>query len=108
LGSRTLEAVRGGNGDFTISVLSRTQEAVARDFGRSLAEFPHSHVLRDDDGHPHVKASLAYLKCRTYSTIRLGDHDVIVGEVKNFGVNEGDPLVFHRGSYAMLGAAGIR
>jgi flavin reductase (DIM6/NTAB) family NADH-FMN oxidoreductase RutF len=106
VGSRTLQAVRA-KGIFTISVLECSQEDVAHSFGRPKDAFPSDHVLRDAGGHPYVRGSLAHLRCETYSTIRLGDHDVVVGEVKDLGVAAGQPLLFHRGSFARLDTASV-
>jgi flavin reductase (DIM6/NTAB) family NADH-FMN oxidoreductase RutF len=99
--SHTLAAVRR-EGLFTISMLARPQEPVARSFGRPKERFPEEHVSRYVDGHIYVRGALAYLRCRTHSVIGLGDHDVVVGEVEDFWTGDGDPLVFHCGSFVEL------
>jgi flavin reductase (DIM6/NTAB) family NADH-FMN oxidoreductase RutF len=101
-GSQTLEAVRASGG-YTISVLTRPQEAVAQSFGRPKERFPDEHVSRYVDGQLYVREALAYLRCRTHSVLGLGDHDVVVGEVEDFWMGEGQPLVFHGGSFVELG-----
>jgi flavin reductase (DIM6/NTAB) family NADH-FMN oxidoreductase RutF len=103
--SHTLATVRAG-GRFTISVLARDQEPVARAFGRPKERFPDEHVSRYDDGHVYVRGALAYLRCANHSVIGLGDHDVVVGEVEDFWIGEGEPLVFHCGSFVELDGAG--
>jgi flavin reductase (DIM6/NTAB) family NADH-FMN oxidoreductase RutF len=103
--SRTLGTVRA-SGTFTISVLASPQQPVARTFGRSKERFPDEYVSRYEDGHVYVRGALAYLRCRNHSVIRLGDHDVVVGEVEDFWMGEGDPLVFHCGSFVELDGGG--
>jgi flavin reductase (DIM6/NTAB) family NADH-FMN oxidoreductase RutF len=100
-GSRTLEVVRG-SGQFTISVLARPQEPVARSFGGRKEEFPAEHVDRYVDGQLYVRDALAWVRCRTHSVLGLGDHDVVVGEVEDFWNGHGRPLVFHGGSFVEL------
>jgi flavin reductase (DIM6/NTAB) family NADH-FMN oxidoreductase RutF len=100
--SRTLATVRT-SGTFTVSMLARAQEQVARSFGRPKERFPEEHVTRYGDGHVYVRGALAYLRCRNHSVIGLGDHDVVVGEVEDFWLGDGDPLVFHGGSFVKLG-----
>jgi flavin reductase (DIM6/NTAB) family NADH-FMN oxidoreductase RutF len=100
--SHTLATVRA-SGRFTISMLGQGQEPVARAFGRPKERFPREHISRYVDGHVYVRDALAWLRCRTHSLIGLGDHDVVVGEVEDFWIGTGEPLVFHSGSFVELG-----
>jgi flavin reductase (DIM6/NTAB) family NADH-FMN oxidoreductase RutF len=100
--SRTLEAVRV-SARFTVSVLARGQQDVARRFSRTREPFPHEDVSRSTDGQLYVREALAYLSCHMHSLITLGDHDVVVGEIDDMGIEQGHPLVFHRGDFVELG-----
>jgi flavin reductase (DIM6/NTAB) family NADH-FMN oxidoreductase RutF len=102
--SRTLATVRS-SGRMTISMLGKAQEPVARGFAGRKERFPDEHVARYLDGHVYVRDALAWLRCSTHSIIGLGDHDVVVGEVEDFWLGSGDPLVFHSGSFVELGRA---
>ncbi|MDE3026479.1 MAG: flavin reductase family protein, partial [Acidobacteriota bacterium] len=43
--------------------------------------------------------ALAHFVCRSVRQIEAGDHVVMIGEVERYEVFEGEPLVFHSGSY---------
>jgi flavin reductase (DIM6/NTAB) family NADH-FMN oxidoreductase RutF len=102
-GSNTLRTVRETK-RFTVSVLQNAQAEAARAFGRSKSEFPWEHVDRRADGELYVRDALASLSCETHALMPLGDHDVVVGVVRSLASGEGEPLIFHRGAFAHLGA----
>lgn len=63
------------------------------------------------DRHPHhrgltgsalLDSSLAWIECRTAAVYDGGDHDIVLGEVVAVveGDRDGEPLVYHRSSYA--------
>lgn len=98
-GSRTLGVVDDA-GRFTVSVLHRQQEHVARDFARPGAPFPEAHVVSADDDLA-VAGAVAVLRCRVVDELVAGDHTVVVGAVDSFAADDrtGDALVFHRGMF---------
>lgn len=95
-----------GEGEpFTVSILSRQQEATSNHFAG--ADMAPSHELvawRDGNGVPRVDGCLAALACRTTKVLDGGDHWIVLGEVTAMHREDelGEPLIFYRGSYRQL------
>lgn len=87
---------------FGISVLSSTQEAVARHFADPLRRHTPDGAqwLDHSDGAPLVRAAIARMVCTVEQTLPAGDHLLIIGRVQHFSTARGAALVFHRGRYA--------
>lgn len=95
-------------GGFSINVLSEDQEALSRFFagtwrGASPPEFRFVHGVEG----PRLVGSLATVGCRMHRLIEVGDHWIVLGDVK--GLEEGDPagrpLIFFGGRYRRLSEA---
>ncbi|MFZ1007693.1 MAG: flavin reductase family protein [Candidatus Sulfotelmatobacter sp.] len=88
---------------FGINILSAGQADLSIRFARR-----DSHNLHFADwqlgqsGVPVLKEVLATLECRLHSIISCGDHEIVVGEVVAFSVEDGNPLVRYGGSYCTL------
>ena len=50
-------------------------------------------------GVPVLKDAIAQFNCRLFALHEAGDHHIIVGEVLDFGVADGAPLLFSNGQY---------
>lgn len=55
------------------------------------------------DGVPLLGSAVAMIECRTEQRMPGGDHEIILGRVKDFARREGGPLLFHRGQFAEIG-----
>lgn len=55
-------------------------------------------------GVPLLGSALATIECCTTHRMPGGDHEVHFGRVKGFAMQDGDPLLFHRGRFAEIGA----
>jgi flavin reductase (DIM6/NTAB) family NADH-FMN oxidoreductase RutF len=97
-GTRTLEAVRGSR-RFAVAILHRGQREVALQFATRGADFPHHLVRRTQYGFYPVREALAELFCDVYEIVPAGDHDLVIGHVREFLAGRGEPLVFHRGQF---------
>lgn len=97
-GSRTLTAVQA-SGRFAVSVLGRGQREVAVDFAARGAEFPAGHVRTTRFGFLPVRHALAELYCDVHEMVTAGDHEVVIGAVREFISSRGEPLVFHGGQF---------
>jgi flavin reductase (DIM6/NTAB) family NADH-FMN oxidoreductase RutF len=53
-------------------------------------------------GAPILDAALAWLECELDRTYEGGDHTIFVGRVIDAAVEEGEPLIFHRGRFSAL------
>jgi flavin reductase (DIM6/NTAB) family NADH-FMN oxidoreductase RutF len=97
-GARTLEAVRA-SGRFALSILHRGQSEIALEFAARGSAFPVDRVHRLGDGSLVVRHALAHLLCDVDSVVTAGDHDLVIGAVREFEASPGEPLVFHGGRF---------
>jgi len=91
-------------GTFCANVMSEDQEELCRDFAVSGADqhdkFTGVGWSPGPGGVPVLDGALAWVICRTCQTHQAGDHEIVVGEVEESGVdNSGRPLVFYRGGF---------
>jgi flavin reductase len=97
------------NGCFAVNILRAEQEPISRYFAsrdrpRGLDAFrdvPHrTGVTRS----PILDGGIGYLDCRLRAEHAAGDHQIFIGEVLELGFDpEGLPLVFHGGTYRLVG-----
>ena len=94
---------------FGINVLSEHQRAISdyyarpeRTHERAEAEAG-ARFNRTRHGTPILHGSLAYLECRLHSTQEAGDHTIFIAEVEDVIVHAGEPLLFFRGKYRLVG-----
>lgn len=95
-------------GYFAVSLLDRSQEAIADRFaGRGplpdakLTGVPYALA---PTGCPVVTGALAWFDCRVESTYDAGDHRIVIGAVTTVGGGDDtdDPLVSYEGSYRSI------
>lgn len=55
-------------------------------------------------GVPVLEGALAALECDTKDIIPCGDHEILLGSVREIDGRDGNPLVFFRGQFTSLGA----
>jgi flavin reductase (DIM6/NTAB) family NADH-FMN oxidoreductase RutF/DNA-binding IclR family transcriptional regulator len=89
-------------GSFCVNVLSSEQEHVCRAFaGKEHDRF--TVHCRDDaaSGSPLLSGALMWIDCDIESVLPAGDHDMVLGRVRDLGVAEDValPLLFLRGGY---------
>lgn len=89
---------------FGISILSSTQEAVARHFADPRTRrAPGADALLDLAGVvPLVPAAVGTLVCRVERTTPVGDHLLVIGRIEQATAQPGGALAYHRGRYARL------
>ena len=56
----------------------------------------------NDQGEAFIKNCSARFECTKYSHFDVGDHSIIVGEVKKFETTDRKPLVYLEGNYLKL------
>ena len=88
---------------FGISVLSASQEALS---GRYAKRGGHNlqaeQFTTGSQGEPRLVDALAHFSCAPYAVHPGGDHQIIVGEVLQFELGKGEPLIFSSGAYRVL------
>ncbi len=88
-------------GSFCVNILAEDQEDVCRVFA-SKAEDKFAEIgwKRSGTGSPLLDGAMAYIDCDIATIVASGDHDVVVGAVRDLDVlHEGGPLLFFRGGY---------
>jgi flavin reductase (DIM6/NTAB) family NADH-FMN oxidoreductase RutF len=106
--SLTLEAVRG-HGAFAVNVLAARQQHLSSNFARRGLSAAWDEVRHrpGSTGSPRLHGVLAVLECTVEHRLPGGDHEIVVGRVREVET-AGDgvaPLLYWRGAYASLGAA---
>ena len=88
-------------GSFCVNILSESQEDVCRVFAsKGEDKFAEIGWKRSGTGSPLIEGVMAYIDCVIETVVASGDHDVVVGAVRDLEVlHEGGPLLFFRGGY---------
>ena len=91
-------------GSFCVNVLAGDQEEVSRTFAsKGVDKFATIGWEPSTLGQPRIHGSLAWIDCDLETIHSDGDHDIVVGAVRNLSVEREDtPLIFFRGGYANL------
>ena len=86
---------------YSVNILSKDQKDICDLFSSSIDDkFNDIDYILSDNGFPIIQKSLAWFDCIKWNNYPGGDHQILVGEVKNFYANENDPLIFWNGSLA--------
>ncbi len=100
--SQTLEILRGTQA-FTVNLLARDQEDVARTFAtkgpKPFERIPHS---MGTNGAPLLDGCLAWFECSVQSIADGGDHEIVVAETTRIQLGAGEPLIYYRRDYRSL------
>lgn len=88
---------------FGVSVLAEEQADLSTLFARKDTVRPEELYFVGSLGVPLIRGSLATVECATYAMYDAGDHQILVGEVKDAALgtaNEGKgPLLYFHGKY---------
>lgn len=90
-------------GVFCASVLAEDQEHVSRAFAQSGADkFAGLGYKPMATGSPRIDDCVAWTDCDITDVFEGGDHDIVVGTIREMGVErEAKPLIFFRGGYGL-------
>jgi flavin reductase (DIM6/NTAB) family NADH-FMN oxidoreductase RutF len=88
---------------FAINILAEHQEEISRVFS-SPAENRFLRVKWEPGmaGTPLLEGVLAHLECSVVRTFEVGDHTVLIGEVRRASHRRGRPLVYFDSGYKSL------
>jgi len=90
-------------GHFAVNVLAADQHHLSRQFATpSLDKFEGVTTVDGPGGVPMLEGVIARYVCRHAAHYDGGDHIVFVGEIEHYETAEGEPLVFHSGSYRVV------
>lgn len=106
--SQTLAAIRA-HGAFTVNILAAPQEELSANFARRglAADWDGVPHQPGPAGSPRLHGVLATLDCTVEHRLPGGDHEIVIGRVRDAQTGDGDnaPLLFWRGQYASLYAS---
>lgn len=92
---------------FGVNILKETQRLLSDYFARPRQDSSDEARLDirfvwTQTGIPLLEDTLAGLSCNVAAEHPAGDHIIFVGEVETLELHEGQPLIYHRGSYHVL------
>ena len=93
---------------FGVNVLGIDQDALSNKFASKKDEFKRFdgvETFEAKTGAPLLRQALVNLDCRVVAIHDAGDHVLCVGEIEAAEINDGEPLVFFRGSYGRFNPA---
>ncbi len=101
--ARTLPIVRDA-GRFAVNILSADQHTVAGVFASKLPEAEKLQGVEHHSLHgaPVLDGALAWAVCDVREQIAGGDHTIVIGEVIEMGLGNGEPLLWYEGRYHSL------
>jgi flavin reductase (DIM6/NTAB) family NADH-FMN oxidoreductase RutF len=93
------------SGSFCVNVLSEDQEELCMGFAVSGGPKFDGVDWRPapGTGSPIIDGSLAWVDCDVALVHDAGDHELILGHVRDIGVGEGAPLLFYRSHFDTVG-----
>ena len=84
---------------YAINILGADQIALCQTFARDGTAFADVVWSKGANGAPIIEGCLATFECTQHAVHDGGDHVIIVGEVTQARMGEGEPLVFSKGAY---------
>lgn len=88
---------------FAVSVLRSDQESLARRFASRVADrFAGVDLVvasPGNDSPPLIAGAIAHFQCRKVNDIRVGDHELFIGQVLSVETRPGAPLLFFRSQF---------
>lgn len=94
------------SGRFDVSVLGADQDDVCARFGSGRgAKFEGLDWHRSAGGTPVIPGALMRVHCTVEAVHGAGDHDVVIGRVREIATCEDDrrPMIFYRGRFGLAG-----
>ncbi len=90
-------------GHYGVNILHAGQEKLSRKFaGKGEHALDGVDWHRGASGCPLLDQNLASLECVVRQHYDGGDHTILVGEVLDWQLREGEPLIFYGGAYQRL------
>ena len=85
---------------FCVNILAEDQEALGRDFAVSGGDkFTGVGWRPGGNGAPVLDGVLAWVECDFELSYDAGDHELVLGRVRDMGVARGRPLLYYRGGF---------
>lgn len=88
---------------FGISILKEEQKEIAMIFAKQIKKDREIDYFIND-GVPVIRNSLATIVCQVRNKVKAGDHMIIIAEVTELTVEEGEPILYSGGNYRTVEA----
>jgi flavin reductase (DIM6/NTAB) family NADH-FMN oxidoreductase RutF len=103
-GTASAEIFRAARG-FTVNILGAEHEEIARHCARTDGEkLDRLDLVDTSGGQPRLADAIVWFDCRVWAAHPGGDHDIFIGEVRDFGARPGATLMFHDGRFRISDA----
>ena len=91
-------------GGYMVNVLGAQQQELALQFaqGSQQERFAGQTLARGVQQHPRLADVIAWFDCRLVQVVSAGDHDILIGEVLDFGAQAGHGLAYAQRSFGVL------
>ena len=101
-GSNSLAALRESR-IFAVNILGEDQKPLSNMFASKAADkFSQFDWVTAGTGAPVFPGALGWVDCTVHDIIPAGDHDIVIGQVQNFGESSARPLGYFRGRYTFV------
>ena len=92
---------------FVVNILGGESRALSQRLSRKgESSLDGEGVQGGAHGVPVLTAAIAHFDCDVFARYEGGDHVILLGHVRDFGLQEGDPpLIYFRGRYRELAPA---
>ncbi|WP_232699277.1 flavin reductase family protein [Brevibacillus daliensis] len=88
---------------FAINILSEEQSDTAMIFAKKgIDKFENVTISITEQNVPVLNQNLATLHCEVHNVVEGGDHDIIIGLVKESEIHERKPLLYYNGQLGNL------
>lgn len=93
-------------GGYMVNVLGAKQKDLALKFakGTQHERFQDQSLVRGLNQHPRLDDVIAWFDCRIAQVVSAGDHDILIGEVIDFGLQAGHGLAYAQRTFGVLAA----
>ncbi|MEY5028008.1 MAG: hypothetical protein RLZ63_323 [Pseudomonadota bacterium] len=95
------------SGGFSVSVLALHQQTLARQFasGDMASRFRDVPVHRQGSDRLRLSEALAWFDCSLHQLVDAGDHQIVIGQVQDFGCRDTAALGFWRSQFGQFEAS---
>ncbi len=94
------------HGAFAVNIMGAETKDLTMGFARpSDDKFANVNWSKGHNGVPVLADALVSFECTMEQQVLAGDHEIFIGRVMKMTERDGDPLLFHCGRLALLGAA---
>ena len=94
------------SGGYLVNVLEKSQKNLALQYaqGTQAERFAGQTLVRSAQDYVRLPQSLAWFECKLSQVVSAGDHDILIGEVVDFGLQPGQGLAYAQRNFGSLAA----